>query len=300
MKVFLTLVKRNIKLFFKDKGLFFTSLITPAILLVIYATFLRNVYLDSLLSYLSNNIDVSNSIIDGIVSGELISSLLAVSCITVAFSSNFLMVQAKITGAINDFRISSVKPTTLSLSYYFANLITTLMICYSACGLCLVYVAFSGWYLSAFDVLLLFLDVTLLVFFGSALSSVINFFLNSQGQISAVGTIVSSGYGFICGAYMPLSSFSEGLRNVLMFLPGTYGTSIIRNHSMRGALQEMKDKGIPIDVIKQIEDAMDYNLYFFDNQVSIGTCYLILVISIIVLLVIYSLLNIFLVKRKVK
>ncbi len=139
------------------------------------------------------------------------------------------------------------------------------MICYSACGLCLVYVAFSGWYLSAFEVLLLFLDVTLLVFFGSALSSVINFFLNSQGQISAVGTIVSSGYGFICGAYMPLSSFSEGLRNVLMFLPGTYGTSIIRNHSMRGALQEMKDKGIPIDVIKQIEDAMDCNLYFFDN-----------------------------------
>ncbi len=92
MKVFLILVKRNIKLFFKDKGLFFTSLITPAILLVLYATFLRNVYLDSLLSYLSNNIDVSNSIIDGIVSWELISSLLAVSCITVAFCSNFLMV----------------------------------------------------------------------------------------------------------------------------------------------------------------------------------------------------------------
>ena len=28
------LIKRNIKLFFKDKGMFFTSLITPAILLV--------------------------------------------------------------------------------------------------------------------------------------------------------------------------------------------------------------------------------------------------------------------------
>ncbi len=300
MTVFLTLVKRNIKLFFKDKGLFFTSLITPAILLVLYATFLRNVYRDSLLSYLSNNIDVSSSIIDGIVSGELISSLLAVSCITVAFCSNFLMVQDKITGAINDFRISPVKSTTLSLSYYFANLITTLMICYSAFCLCLIYVAFSGWYLSAMDVLLLFLDVTLLVLFGNALSSVINFFLNSQGQISAVGTIVSSGYGFICGAYMPLSSFGEGLRNVLTFLPGTYGTSIIRNHAIRGALLEMKDNGIPTEAIKQIEDAMDCNLYFFENQVSIGTCYLILIVSIIVLVVAYTLLNIFLVKRKKK
>ena len=40
------LIKRNIKLFFKDKGMFFTSLITPLILLVLYATFLADVYRD--------------------------------------------------------------------------------------------------------------------------------------------------------------------------------------------------------------------------------------------------------------
>ena len=33
------LIRRNCKLFFKDKGMFFTSLITPVILLVLYATF---------------------------------------------------------------------------------------------------------------------------------------------------------------------------------------------------------------------------------------------------------------------
>ena len=44
------LIKRNIKLFFKDKGMFFTSLITPVILLVLYATFLANVYRDSFVS----------------------------------------------------------------------------------------------------------------------------------------------------------------------------------------------------------------------------------------------------------
>ena len=30
------LIRRNCKLFFKDKGMFFTSLITPVILLVLY------------------------------------------------------------------------------------------------------------------------------------------------------------------------------------------------------------------------------------------------------------------------
>lgn len=32
------MVIRNIKLFFKDKGMFFTSLVTPMILLVLYVT----------------------------------------------------------------------------------------------------------------------------------------------------------------------------------------------------------------------------------------------------------------------
>ena len=41
------LIRRNVKLYFKDKGMFFTSLITPLILLVLYGTFLGNVYEDS-------------------------------------------------------------------------------------------------------------------------------------------------------------------------------------------------------------------------------------------------------------
>lgn len=44
------LIRRNSKLFFKDKAMFFTSLITPIILLVLYTTFLGNVYKQSFLS----------------------------------------------------------------------------------------------------------------------------------------------------------------------------------------------------------------------------------------------------------
>ena len=41
-----SLTRRNTKLFFKDKGMFISSLITPLILLVLYVTFLANVYRD--------------------------------------------------------------------------------------------------------------------------------------------------------------------------------------------------------------------------------------------------------------
>lgn len=285
------LVKRNIKLFFKDKGMFFTSLITPGILLVLYVTFLGNVYRDMFTSGLPDTLNISESLIEGLVGSQLISSILAVSCVTVAFCSNFLMVQDKANGTIKDLTISPVKASALSLSYYIAAFMSTLIICFVATGICLIYVAIVGWYMSIADVCFLFIDIILLVLFGTILSSIINFFLSTQGQISAVGTIISAGYGFICGAYMPVSSFGEGLQKVISFLPGTYGTALIRNHSMRGALKEIENQGIPSGVVEELKNSLDCNLYFFENQVSIPAMYMVVGVAVIVLIGIYVLLN---------
>lgn len=291
MSTLSVLIKRNVKLFFKDKGMFLTSLITPAILLVLYATFLGNVYRDNFTSGLQGNMELSEGIIEGLVGGQLISSILAVSCVTVAFCSNFLMVQDKVNGARKDLQISPVSSAVLSMSYYMANLISTLIICFAATGICLGYVAVVAWYLSGIDIVLLFLDIFLLVLFGTALSSIINFFLSTQGQVSAVGTIISAGYGFICGAYMPISSFGEGLQKALAFLPSTYGTALIREHSMRGVLTEMQNQGIPAQVVSEIKDSLDCNLYFFGERVETSMMYVILVLTIALLIGVYILLN---------
>ena len=291
MSITIALIKRNIKLFFKDKGMFFTSLITPAILLVLYATFLGNVYRDSFEMNLPEAVKLPEKLMNGLVGGQLMSSILAVSCVTVAFCSNFLMVQDKVNGSIKDLRISPVKSSVLSLSYYVATLISTLLICFTATGICLLYISAVGWYLSLSDILFLLLDIVVLVLFGTALSSVINFFLSTQGQLSAVGTIISAGYGFICGAYMPISSFGDGLQKVLSFLPGTYGTSLMRTHSLQGALSEMQIQGIPSEVIATLKDTLDCNIYFFGDKVGIPTMYLILGVTVTVLVVTYILMN---------
>jgi multidrug/hemolysin transport system permease protein len=277
--------------------MFFTSLITPVILLVLYATFLGKVYHDSFVAGLPATLQLSERLINGLVGGQLISSILAVSCVTVSFCSNFLMVQDKASGTIRDLTISPVSPAALSLGYYPATLASSLLICLVAAAICLIYVGIVGWYLSVADVLLLLLDILLLVLFGTALSSIINFFLSSQGQISAVGTIVSSGYGFICGAYMPISSFSEGLQKVISLLPGTYGTALIRNHAMRGALTEMQSEGIPAEVVDAIKDSVDCNLYFFGGKVSLPAMYGVLCITVAALLAVYILMNVWKNKR---
>ena len=287
------LVKRNTKLFFKDKGMFFTSLITPVILLVLYGSFLGGVYEDTFRGVLEGfGAPVSDRLLGGFVGGELASSLLAVCCVTVAFCSNMLMVQDKVSGARHDLTITPVRSGTLALGYYIATLLSTLLVCYVATGVCLLYLAKVGWYLTGGDVLCLLLDVLLLVLFGTALSSIVNHFLSSQGQISAVGTIVSAGYGFLCGAYMPISQFSEGLQKLISFLPGTYGTSLLRNHALRGVFGEMEAQGFPAEAVETIRDAVDCNLYFFGDRVEPGSMYAVLGGAVVVLIAVYVLLNV--------
>ena len=292
------LIKRNTKLFFKDKALFFTALITPVILLVLYVSFLGNIYKDSLVSIVNaigdgaaEPISLSDKILNGFVGGQLISSILAVSCVTVSVCCNMLMVSDKANGVTNDLLITPVRPSTLALSYYISTLISTFIISFFALGISLVYLAAVGFFLSALDVLLLIGDVIILVMLGTALSSVICFFLSTQGQISAVGSIISSTYGFICGAYMPISQFGEGLRNVIGFLPGTYGTSLLRRHTLRAVTEEMTQAGISAEGVRGVRDSVDYYIYVFDTEVSSGVMYAVLIGTVSALIVAYIFLN---------
>ena len=286
------LTRRNIKLFFKDKGMFFSSLITPAVLLVLYVTFLANVYRSSFVSALPAGLTVDETLIDATVGGQLISSLLAVCCVTIAFCSNLLMIQDRSSGARRDLTVSPVRRSSIALSYFLASALSTLIISFCATGISLLYLWKIGWYLTAGDVLALFADVLLLTLFGVALSSCINFPLRTNGQASAVGTIVSAGYGFICGAYMPISSFGTGLQRVLSFLPGTYGTSLLRNHALAGVYREMARLGFPAEVIESIRDSVDCNLFFFGKPVGIPAMYAILGGAVVLLVALYILLNV--------
>ena len=112
----------------------------------------------------------------------------------------------------------------------------------------------------------LLLDVVLLVLFGTALSSCVNYPLSTSGQASAVGTIVSAGYGFVCGAYMPISNFT-------------------------GGLQKVGRAGFPAEVVEAIRDSVDCNLYFFGSSVSRSAMYLVLIAATVLILGLYVAMN---------
>lgn len=291
MKTILALINRNRKLFFRDKGMLFSSMITPIILIVLYATFLAKVYKDSFESALPATMDIAEKLINGTVAAQLAAALLAVSCVTVTFCVNLTMIQDKTSGARKDFNVSPVKRPKIYLGYFFSTVLNSLMVNFLALALCLAYVLKMGWYLDAADVLCLILDIVVLVLFGCVLSSIVCYPLKTQGQMSAVGTIVSAGYGFVCGAYMPISNFGDGLQKALSYLPGTYGTALLKNHMLRGIFEEMKDIGFPDDVVTGIADSLDCNPVFRGGVVDTNGMLLIMLGSILVLGAVYLLIT---------
>ena len=235
--------------------------------------------------------DISEKLINGTVAGQLAAALLAVSCVTVTFCVNLTMVQDRANGTRKDFDVSPVRKPMIYLGYFFSTMLNSLMVNLLALALCFGYIGIMGWYLTASDIILLILDMVILVLFGTVLSSIVCYPLKTQGQMSAVGTIVSTGYGFVCGAYMPISNFGEGLQKAMSYLPGTYGTSLIKNHMLRGVFEAMETEGFPAEVINGIADSLDCNPVFRGDVVEPKTMMLIMIGTIVVLGGIYFLMT---------
>ena len=282
------LTLRNIKLYFKDKMTFLVSLITPLILLVLFIAFLKSTYEDSILSIIQG-FDLDQSLIDAFTGGWLFSSVLATSCITVAFCSGMMVID-KINRANIDFMVSPVKKSTLQLSYVLANLFSTFIITFVLLIVGLIYLACVGFYITFVDILLIVFGIIITSLFGTILANIIWTFTHSQGVVSGVCTLVSALYGFICGAYMPIRTMGQGMQYFVSLLPGTYATVLFRQGFLNSVLNRMRET-LPQGMINGIASGFDVKMSFFGHDVSTLALILVISISTIVLLGVFLSIN---------
>lgn len=282
------LTLRNIKLYFKDKMTFLVSLITPLILLVLFIAFLKSTYEDSILSIIQG-FDLDQSLIDAFTGGWLFSSVLATSCITIAFCSGMMVID-KINRANIDFMVSPVKKSTLQLSYVLANLFSTFIITFVLLIVGLIYLACVGFYITFVDILLIVFGIIITSLFGTILANIIWTFTHSQGVVSGVCTLVSALYGFICGAYMPIRTMGQGMQYFVSLLPGTYATVLFRQGFLNSVLNRMRET-LPQGMINGIAGGFDVKMSFFDHDVSTLALILVISISTIVLLGVFLFIN---------
>ena len=92
--------------------------------------------------------------------------------------------------------------------------------------------------------------------------------------------------GYLFRSSYTLAQFPAWLQKAIMFLPGTYGTSLVRTHCMGGAFREMATI-FPAEYMEEIKKSVDSVLYFFNHKVSVFAAYAVLVGSVLAVLAAY-------------
>ena len=95
-----------------------------------------------------------------------------------------------------------------------------------------------------------------------------------------------------------ISSLNQTLQNILIYLPGTYGTSLIRTHTMQGLFGELESIGVPDELMIKMKQTIDCAPELFGKTVSVPAMYLILGVSIAVLIGVYILFSTLKKRRK--
>lgn len=291
MQTLAVLIKRNIKLFLKDKALFFVAMISPMVLLILFLTFLGDIYKDNLLGIFEMfGMSIGEDLLDGTVIVYLFSSLLSVSCVTVAFCCNVISIQDKMNGVVKDFMVTPTRKIVVTLSYLIATFLVSLLIDIIMFGALMIILGVKGqFYFGVGDILKSLGDIVLLSGFGAVLSSIVCYFCSTQPQLGAITGIVSSCYGFLCGAYMPISEFAEGIRNIISVLPGTYGTTLLKSHLTTGYLDKIGESGVSGEAIEAIKKGFDLRLSVFGNEMGEEMLYAVMAAAIIALFLMFAL-----------
>ena len=296
-----TLVRRHLKMFFKNKMTFIFSLMVPLLTLLIYALFLRDFEINAVAPYINEYFtsDADKQVIQGMVGGVvdcwMLSGIIAISCITVSLNSCYIIIQDKEQGVNRDFISSPLSKRSIRSSYIIFNFIVTSIICFILLMISLVYLQIVGaLYLSFLDFLAIFGTVLLSIISATFFSLFIASFVTNGSVFNSIVAITSAAIGFLIGGYMPLSMLPTYAQYICEFLPGTYSAGALRNLFMRGQMERLTNvignlesaKPDAINLIPKLKDQF-LNVKFFIWEVNLNYMYLGLVCLTIVIIILH-------------
>ena len=281
------LVKRNIKLYLKDKMTVFFSVLAPIIILLLYVLFLGKIQVDSIMGVLADygiGDALTETDIAGLINNWMIAGLMGVSCITVCINTNMVMLRDKASGNINDMLSSPVKRWVIFLSYIISCFLITLAICLIVLILAIIYLACTGGLMLSFVSFLAILGITIISTLSAAFFMVlICSFIKTPSALAALNGILSTAIGFLIGAYLPFSMLPPAMQYIACFIPGTYSVGLFKEYFLQGYLSNLAGK-LPADgqIMELLEKNYSLSLDFFGIEVTTSWMTMVLIISIIV------------------
>lgn len=237
------MTKRNIKVYLKDKTAIIFSMMTQIIILGLYLLFLKQNYVDSMASMLDGfNIKTEDNLINALVNSWLVSGVIGTSVVTVAMNSLSVMISDKQNKIDYDYNASSVKGSTVVLSYFSGAVINTIVISAILLTAGIAFSCISG---SSFPEFTELLKLYGLVILGSVSAVLILMFVASffkkNSTYAAFNTLISVAIGFVIGAYIPVSQFSDGVQTFVNLIPGSHIAAMIRNVLVSPCINDISD-----------------------------------------------------------
>ena len=294
MRGFLGLTKRNLLLFFKDKQSILFSLLASMIVLALYLLFLKDTFVNAMDSAinqfpgLSSLIDKNDK--DMFANLILLTGILGSAMITVPYNCLITLVKDRENKVDYDILATPLKRGQIILSYFVSAAFSSVILTGIILAVGLVTICMHGdIYLGTIDILKGFGVVALGSISATSIFMIVVLFLKSVSASGAFFGLLSAVSGFIIGAYIPISQFSEAIQTICSIFPASQITIVLRNVLINGLLEHMNttldgvDQGMFVTSIKEL---FSFKARLFDGNFDMSQMLVYIVVSIVICIVV--------------
>ena len=243
----LGLIKRNLLLFFKDWQSILFSLLTSIIVLVLYLLFLKGTFVSAMQSameqYPRPASVVTEKNMDMFANLLLLTGILGSAMISVPFSCITTLVRDRASKVDYDILSTPLKRGQIIFAYFVSAVLTSTLLNGIILAIGLIGTRMQGnMYLNASQVVKAFAVVALGSISASAIFMIIVLFFKTVSACEAFFGILSAASGFVIGAYIPISQFSDGVQTVCNLFPASQITIMLRNILLNGLLEHINTR----------------------------------------------------------
>ena len=244
MRGILGFIKRNVLLFFKDWQSILFSLLTSIIVLVLYLLFLKGTFVSAIQSameqYPGLTSMVSQKDIAMFANLFLLSGILGSAMITVPFSCITVLVKDRANKVDYDILSTPLKRGQIIFAYFVSAVLTSILLNSIILAVGLIGIRMQGnMYLNISQVVKAFSVVALGSISASAIFMIVVLFFKTVSACEAFFGILSAASGFVIGAYIPISQFSNEVQTVCNLFPASQITIMLRNILLNGLLEHI-------------------------------------------------------------
>ena len=244
MRGILGFIKRNVLLFFKDWQSILFSLLTSIIVLVLYLLFLKGTFVSAIQSAMEQYPGLASMVpqkdIDMFANLFLLSGILGSAMISVPFSCITVVVKDRANKVDYDILATPMKRGQIIFAYFVSAVLTSILLNSIILAVGLIGIRMQGnMYLNISQVIKAFSIVALGSISASAIFMIVVLFFKTVSACEAFFGILSAASGFVIGAYIPISQFSNEVQTVCNLFPASQITIMLRNILLNGLLEHV-------------------------------------------------------------